>query len=530
MSPEVETLQQVRREAAVGPYHLRALLGSGGMGEVYLAEHRLLKRPCALKRIRADRARDPDAIARFQREVQTMARLTHPNTAEIYDCGTTDDGEFYYVMEFLPGLSLQDIVDRTGPLPAGRVIHLLRQVCAALKEAHGCGLVHRDIKPANIFAAERGGVYDVAKLLDFGLVKSTQTPEDLQITREGLVLGSPLFAAPELVLGQRGVDHRADIYSLGATAYFLLTGRPVFMGKNPLQVALAHAQQTPAPLSEYRNDIPAALETIVLTCLAKSPEDRFGSVEELEAALAAYAREYPWSQQQAERWWRDAADFACGAANLAIDPFAETSIAAANTATAPEQPTRAADRKRSSKNFSWPLSISVRAERLSNVPANATRSPQRRPELSARLYPTGEKTMRVMVIVKADKNSEAGVMPSQELLTAMGKYNEELVNAGIMLAGEGLHPSSKGARVRFSGDKRTVIDGPFAETKELIAGFWLWQVKSKEEAIEWLKRAPFDETEVEIRQVFEADDFGEAMTPELREQEERIRAQAASRK
>jgi hypothetical protein len=135
--------------------------------------------------------------------------------------------------------------------------------------------------------------------------------------------------------------------------------------------------------------------------------------------------------------------------------------------------------------------------------------------------------MRVMVIVKADKNSEAGVLPDKKLLTEMGKFNEELSKAGIMLAGEGLQPSSKGVRVRFSGGKKTVIDGPFAETKELVAGFWLWQVKSKEEAIEWLKRAPFEDTEVEIRQVFEAEDFGAEFTPELREQEERIRARAA---
>ncbi|MGH2373883.1 MAG: YciI family protein [bacterium] len=137
--------------------------------------------------------------------------------------------------------------------------------------------------------------------------------------------------------------------------------------------------------------------------------------------------------------------------------------------------------------------------------------------------------MRFMVLVKANKDSEAGVLPDEKILTEMGKFNEELAKAGVMLAGEGLQPSSKGVRVRFSGGKRTVIDGPFTETKELIAGFWLWQVRSKEEAIEWLKRAPFEETEVEIRQVFEAEDFGEAFTPELREQEERLRAQAAQR-
>ena len=137
--------------------------------------------------------------------------------------------------------------------------------------------------------------------------------------------------------------------------------------------------------------------------------------------------------------------------------------------------------------------------------------------------------MRFMVLVKADKNSEAGVLPSRELLADMGKFNEELVKAGVMLAGEGLQASSKGARVRFSGKKRTVIDGPFSETKELVAGFWLWQVRSREEAIEWLKRAPFDDAEVELRQVFEAEDFGDAFTPELREQEERLRKDVAAR-
>jgi len=137
--------------------------------------------------------------------------------------------------------------------------------------------------------------------------------------------------------------------------------------------------------------------------------------------------------------------------------------------------------------------------------------------------------MRFMILVKANKDSEAGVMPTKEMLTAMGKFNEELVNAGVMLAGEGLQPSSKGARVKFSGGKPAVVDGPFAETKELVAGYWIWQVKSKDEAIEWLKRAPFQDEEIEVRQIFEAEDFGAEFTPELREQEERLRAQVAAR-
>jgi hypothetical protein len=142
----------------------------------------------------------------------------------------------------------------------------------------------------------------------------------------------------------------------------------------------------------------------------------------------------------------------------------------------------------------------------------------------------GRSTMRFMVIVKADQDSERGVLPDQKTLAEMGKFNEELAKAGVMLAGEGLQASSKGTRVRFSGSKRTVIDGPFSETKELVAGFWLWQVSSKEEAVEWLKRAPFDNTEVEIRQVFEAEDFGPEFTPELRDQEERVRKQVAAKK
>ncbi len=157
-----------------GQYQIRDKIGVGGMGEVYLAEHKLLKRPCALKLIRPEAGADPVALARFEREVQAAARLSHPNTIEIYDYGHTDDGTFYYVMEYLPGISLQDLVKQYGPLPIGRVIYLFRQVCAGLVEAHSLGLVHRDLKPANVFVAVRGGEADVAKVLDFGLVKLTR--------------------------------------------------------------------------------------------------------------------------------------------------------------------------------------------------------------------------------------------------------------------------------------------------------------------------------------------------------------------
>jgi serine/threonine-protein kinase len=178
-------------------YQLKDRIGAGGMGVVYLAEHQLLKRPCAIKLISPDRAGDPKTLARFEREVRTTARLSHPNTVEIYDYGRTDDGTFYYVMELLSGLSLAELVERNGPLPAGRAIFLLRQACGALAEAHAAGLVHRDLKPANIFAARRGSLHDFVKLLDFGLVMPLADPSTPETGREGDVAGSPPYMAPE---------------------------------------------------------------------------------------------------------------------------------------------------------------------------------------------------------------------------------------------------------------------------------------------------------------------------------------------
>ncbi len=310
----------------IGPYNLRRLLGNGGMGEVYLAEHTTLKRPCAVKLIRADR-NSPHLVERFENEIQATAKLTHPNTVEVYDSGTTDDGQPFYVMEFLPGLNLHDIVDRTGPMPATRVIHLLRQVCSALSEVHQQGMVHRDIKPANIFAAERGGTFDVAKLLDFGLVKFTGTSSsDVQVTRDGVVAGSPLYAAPEMTLGADDVDARTDIYSLGATAYFLLTGRPVFVGEKALDVVLAHLHESPVAPSARGFEVPADLEAIVLKCLAKSPEDRFQSAAELEAALTACADRDVWTSEQAEEWWTRTSDYSSGEAHPNVAEKEETSL------------------------------------------------------------------------------------------------------------------------------------------------------------------------------------------------------------
>jgi serine/threonine-protein kinase len=286
-----------------GQYQLRQKLGVGGMGEVYLAEHRLLKRPCALKLIKPEAGDDLIALARFEREVQSAARLSHPNTIEIYDYGHTEDGTFYYVMEFLPGMSLQDLVDKNGPLPIGRVIYLFRQVCAGLAEAHALGLVHRDLKPANIFIAFRGGESDVAKVLDFGLVKPTRDVGAVQLTSEHRVSGTPLYMAPEQAAADRTLDARADIYALGAMIYFTVTGQPPFPGTSPFEIMMAHARDAVVPPSQVRPDVPADLEQVVLKCLAKKPADRYPDVRALSKALAACGSASEWDADRADEWW-----------------------------------------------------------------------------------------------------------------------------------------------------------------------------------------------------------------------------------
>jgi serine/threonine-protein kinase len=280
------------------------LLGVGGMGEVYLAEHMLMKRPCALKTIKPEKAGDPTLMARFEREVRASAKLSHWNTIDIYDYGRAHDGTFYYVMEYLPGMSLQELVNQHGPLPAERVIYLIRQICDALQEAHGQGLLHRDIKPANIFAAERGGAYDVGKLLDFGLAKPLTTGEgDSNLTQSGTVTGSPHYMSPEQATGDEEPDARSDIYGLGGVMYFLLTGQPPFNHEKPIKVLVAHASETPRPPHELRDDVPEDLELVVLRCLAKRPHQRYPSATELAAALAECESTPRWTRDDAARWW-----------------------------------------------------------------------------------------------------------------------------------------------------------------------------------------------------------------------------------
>jgi hypothetical protein len=286
-----------------GHYQLVRKLGEGGMGEVYLAEHRLLKRPCALKLIKPESGADLIALARFEREVQTAARLTHPNTIEIYDYGHTEDGTFYYVMEYLKGASLADLLRVHGPLPPGRVIYLFRQVCGGLAEAHALGLVHRDLKPANIFVAVRGGETDVAKVLDFGLVKLTKDPGSPELSSDMTVSGTPMFMAPEQASGDRSLDGRADIYALGAMMYAALTAQPPFTGESAFAVMMAHARDPVVPPSQVHPGVPADLEEVILRCLAKKPDDRYRSVKALGDALAACASANDWGANRADAWW-----------------------------------------------------------------------------------------------------------------------------------------------------------------------------------------------------------------------------------
>ena len=292
-----------------GNYELIELLGQGGMGQVWSARHQLLGREAAVKLIRpsvigsAGAGADPDTLRRrLEREARATSALTSPHTVDLYDYGMAEDGTFYYAMELLDGVDLQTLVERTGPLPPGRAVHLLTQVCESLAEAHHRGLVHRDVKPANVFCCRVGLRVDFAKVLDFGLVRLVDD-EDTQLTAEGVTAGSPAYMPPEVIRGLEA-DHRADVYAFGGLACWLLTGELLFPGRTSLQMVLGHIEQQPRPLIERKPGIPEELDRLVLSCLEKAPDDRPGDLRRLARELVA-AVDAPWTEDESEAWWEE---------------------------------------------------------------------------------------------------------------------------------------------------------------------------------------------------------------------------------
>lgn len=304
ISKEIYGLRsEVLKARRLGQYTIERLIGEGGMGAVYVARHARLRRPTALKLLLPDRI-GPETIARFEREVQLTSQLTHPNTIAVYDYGRTPDGVFYYAMEYIDGLSLAQLVTKYGPQPAARVVHILLQAADALVEAHSLGLIHRDVKPANILLCERAGSADVVKLVDFGLVKDSRPGTDPALTQTNVVTGTPLYLAPEAITDPAGVDHRVDLYALGAVGYCMLVGEPPFAGRTTVEVCAHHLHSVPVPPSaRLDRPVPAALEALLLRCLAKRREDRPASARELHRLLTACAVESPWSSDDAHAFW-----------------------------------------------------------------------------------------------------------------------------------------------------------------------------------------------------------------------------------
>jgi serine/threonine-protein kinase len=301
--------RQAQEAERLGSYTLEEQIGSGGMGEVWRASHRMLVRPAAIKLIRPEKLKEAmggTAIAtidRFHLEAQATASLRSPHTVELYDFGVSDDGTFHYVMELLDGLDLEKLVKRFGPLQPGRAAFLLEQACDSLADAHANGLIHRDIKPANLYACRVGLQTDFVKILDFGLVKWTDTGgESLALTAEQAVMGTPAFLAPEVVAGEPA-DHRADIYSLGCVGYWLVTGQLLYEAEGALAMAVAHLNNEPVPPSERSEvEIPEEFEDIIMDCLAKDPADRPQTAAELGARLSrCECRD--WTRSDAREWW-----------------------------------------------------------------------------------------------------------------------------------------------------------------------------------------------------------------------------------
>jgi serine/threonine-protein kinase len=292
---------QVRRAMQLGQYVLEDKIGQGGMGIVYRARHAMLRRPTAIKLLAGESGA---SVERFEREVQITARLTHPNTVAVFDYGRTPEGVFYYAMEYIDGVSLEDLVEAHGPQPIARVVHVLLQICGALEEAHAAGLVHRDIKPANVMLTERGGIPDVVKVLDFGLVKESVEAASPAVTNAKAILGTPHYMAPEAIVDPDSVDGRTDLYAVGAVAYYLLTGERLFDGASLVEVCSMHLHQAAPPPSKRRADVPPALDAAVLAALAKKKDERPRDAAAFATILRA-AGVAAWTREDARGFWAE---------------------------------------------------------------------------------------------------------------------------------------------------------------------------------------------------------------------------------
>jgi hypothetical protein len=305
-------LQKAKR---LGQYEIEKRVGKGGMGEVYLGHHAMLRRPTAIKLLKAGSAQDVRAQARFQREVQLTSQLTHPNTIEIFDYGRTPEGIFYYAMEYVDGFTLESLVALAGPVDPRRVIHTLIAACGSLQEAHDRGLLHRDIKPSNIMLTLRGGVYDTVKILDFGLVKDLSGEGAADEGEDDMIAGTPMYLAPETILTAESGSPRSDLYALGAVAYYLLTGGPIFSGTDVSQIlAKQVGELVPFPSERLGRALPEDLEYVVMACLAKDPAERPESAGRLAAMLRACASA-AWTDEDARLWW---AEYGEAARNIVV--------------------------------------------------------------------------------------------------------------------------------------------------------------------------------------------------------------------
>jgi serine/threonine-protein kinase len=330
----IYTVRQIRHEVKdvvsqigrkLGPFELLYKIGGGGNGTVYRAKHALLKRPTAIKVMLPQFASSESAKQRFINEVQITSSLTHPNTVAVFDFGQTPEGALYYAMEHLSGVTLEELVRISGPQSAPRVLRILHQVCGSLKEAHKQGLIHRDIKPTNIMLCEHGGLHDMVKVLDFGLVKDIQQ-DSPELTQANALVGTPFYIAPELITDAQAFSPPSDLYALGGVGYYLLTGHNVFEGASTVEICAMHLHYRPIPPSQRTGrEIPSDLEEVLMSCLEKNPANRPQSAEIMSEMLARCTEFNDWNEKEAQKWWSE------NRSNLPMDKHLETHSPLADT-------------------------------------------------------------------------------------------------------------------------------------------------------------------------------------------------------